>query len=131
MFCSGLPISLILLLFHSINEMGRSYSSLNWWVPDMVECGQALVGHLVQSWVAGMDVHSMRGRPAVALSIMEHRAGWGMDEGVTSRRPCLGAPGPGDQHLSACLPSRAAEGGHSLGTLSLGLRGCIHSWRLQ
>ena len=80
LFCSGLPISLILLLFHSINEMGRSYSSLNWWVPDMVECGQALVGHLVQSWVAGMDVHSMRGRPAMALSIMEHRAGWGMNQ---------------------------------------------------
>ena len=127
LFCSGLPISLILLLFHSINEMGRSYSSFNWLVPDIVESGQALVGHLVQSWVAGMDVHSVRGRPAVALSIMEHRE-W---MGVTSRRPCLGAPGPGDQHLSACLPSRAAVGGHSLGMLSLGLRGCIHSRRLQ
>ena len=29
----------------------------------MAGCGQALVGHLVQSWVAGTDVHSMRGRP--------------------------------------------------------------------
>lgn len=131
LFCSGWPISLILLLFHSINEMSRSYSSLNWWVPHVAGCGQALVGHLVQSWVAGMDVHSMRGRPAMALSIMEHRAGWGMDAGVTSRRTCLEAPDPGDQHLSAHLPSHGAAGGHSLDMLSLGLSGCIYSWRLQ
>ena len=67
----------------------------------------------------------------MALSIMEHTAGWGMDEGVTSRRTYLGAPDPGDQHLSAHLPSHGAAGGHSLDMLSLGLRGCIHSWGLQ
>ena len=44
-----------------------------------------------------------------------------MDEGVTSRRTCLGAPDPGDQHLSARLPSHGAAGGHSLDMLSLGL----------
>lgn len=82
----------------------------------MVECGPVLSRALGAKRVAGMDVHSMRGRLAMALSIIEPTAGWGMDEGHKQEalpggsRPRRPAP----QCVSPAVQQRTGTPGHAI-----------------